>query len=52
MLRGSFSLEEMPKLKVTITNEAGLKTGEYTIDCVDRPGLDAERYDTLIHQSI
>jgi hypothetical protein len=47
MLRGSFSLEEMPKLKVTITNEAGLRTGEYTIDCVNRPGLDVERYDTL-----
>lgn len=37
----------MTKLKVTITNETGLTTGEYTIDCVQRPGLDAETYDTL-----
>jgi hypothetical protein len=47
MRRGSVNLEKMPKLKVTITNEAGLKTGEYTIDCATRPGLDVERYDTL-----
>lgn len=38
---------EMPKLKVTITNDADVRTGEYTIDCVHRPGLNVERYDTL-----
>jgi len=32
---------------VTITNEAGLKTGEYILDCVYRPGLDVEKYDSL-----
>jgi hypothetical protein len=36
----------MPKLKVTITNEAGAITGEYVIVCVDRPGLDTDSYDT------
>lgn len=37
----------MPKLTVTISNEAGRVTGSYVIDCVDRPGLDSEAYDTL-----
>lgn len=37
----------MPKLKLSITNQAGAVTGEYTIDCVDRPGFDGERYDSL-----
>jgi hypothetical protein len=36
----------VPKLKVTITNENGAVTGEYVIDCLNRPGLDTERYDT------
>jgi hypothetical protein len=37
----------MKKLKVTITNEAGRVTGDYVIDCVHRPGLDVEKFDTL-----
>jgi hypothetical protein len=36
----------MPKLKVTISNEAGEITGDCVIDCLARPGLDIERYDT------
>lgn len=36
----------MTNLKVQITNEAGQVTGEYTIQCVDRPGLDSETYDS------
>jgi hypothetical protein len=36
----------VPNLKVTITNENGAVTGEYVIDCLDRPGLDSEKYDT------
>lgn len=37
----------MPNLRVTITNAAGAITGEYVIECLDRPGLDTERYDSL-----
>jgi hypothetical protein len=37
----------MKHLDVTITNETGAVTGEYTIECVNRPGLDVEKYDSL-----
>jgi hypothetical protein len=37
---------EMTKLKVSITNESGRLTSEYTIECVDRQGLDSEKYDS------
>jgi hypothetical protein len=36
----------MAKLKVTITDENKAVTGEYEIDCLSRPGLDAVAYDT------
>ncbi len=36
----------MAKLKVTISDEAERVTGQYEIDCVSRPGLDAVAYDT------
>jgi hypothetical protein len=42
----ALNLQNMPTLKVNITNEAGEVTGDYTINCVPRPGLDTERYDT------
>src|ERR1035441_4045782 len=37
---------EMKSLIVTITNENGHVTGEYTVECVERPGLDSEDYDS------
>ena len=37
---------EMKSLIVTITNENGHVTGEYTVECVERPGLDSEEYDS------
>jgi len=36
----------MAKLKVTISDETERVTGQYEIDCVSRPGLDAVAYDT------
>jgi hypothetical protein len=42
----------MTKLKVTISNEAGVETGSYIIECVDRPGLNVEEYDTLYSLSL
>jgi hypothetical protein len=36
----------MPKLKVTITNEGNEVTGQYEIDCVNRPGSDSVAYDS------
>jgi hypothetical protein len=36
----------MTNLKLQITNEMGRVMGEYTIECLDRPGLNSEEYDS------